>query len=42
VLVAEVGYDQLDGDPPRFRHPARFRHLRPDRDASSCRIDQLC
>lgn len=39
ALVAEVGYDQLDGY--RFRHPSRFRHWRPDRDASSCRLDQL-
>jgi ATP-dependent DNA ligase len=39
VLVCEVAYDQLDGH--RFRHPSRFRHWRPDRDATSCRIDQL-
>ena len=39
VLVCEVGYDQLDGR--RFRHPARFRHWRPDRDAASCSLDQL-
>ena len=39
VLVCEVGYDQVDGR--RFRHPARFRHWRPDRDPSSCTIDQL-
>jgi ATP-dependent DNA ligase len=39
VRVAEVAYDHLDGD--RFRHPARFRRWRPDRDADSCRLDQL-
>jgi len=39
VLVCEVGYDQLDGH--RFRHPARFRHWRPDRDAASCHLGQL-
>ena len=39
VRVAEVGYDQLDGD--RFRHPARFRRWRPDRDPRSCTLDQL-
>jgi ATP-dependent DNA ligase len=39
VLVAEVGYDQVDED--RFRHPARFRRWRPDRDARSCTFDQL-
>jgi ATP-dependent DNA ligase len=38
-LVCEVAFDQLDGR--RFRHPARFRHWRPDRDPESCRIDQL-
>jgi ATP-dependent DNA ligase len=38
-LVAEVGYDQLQGD--RLRHAARFRRWRPDRDPSSCRYDQL-
>jgi len=38
-LVCEVAYDQVDGD--RLRHPARFKHWRPDRDASSCRLDQL-
>jgi ATP-dependent DNA ligase len=40
VVVAEVGYDQLDGH--RFRHPARFRHFRPDRDPASCTVVQLC
>jgi ATP-dependent DNA ligase len=38
-LVAEVAYDQLDA--VRFRHPARFRRWRPDRDPASCTLDQL-
>jgi ATP-dependent DNA ligase len=38
-LVAEVSYDQLDLD--RFRHPARFRRWRPDREAASCTFEQL-
>ena len=38
-LVCEVAYDQLDDR--RFRHPARFRRWRPDRDARSCEIGQL-
>lgn len=38
-LVCEVRYDQLQGD--RFRHNARFVRWRPDRDAESCRYDQL-
>jgi ATP-dependent DNA ligase len=37
--VCEVAYDQLDGY--RFRHPARFRRWRPDRDAESCTVDQF-
>ena len=37
--VLEVGFDQVDVD--RFRHPARFRRWRPDRDAASCRIEQI-
>lgn len=37
--VAEVGFDQVDGD--RFRHPARLIRWRPDRDAGSCRIEQI-
>ncbi|HEX2111661.1 MAG TPA: ATP-dependent DNA ligase [Gaiellaceae bacterium] len=37
--VCEVAYDQLDDR--RFRHPARFRRWRPDRDPRSCRFDQL-
>ena len=39
TLVAEVAYDRVDG--LRFRHPARFRHWRPDRDPSTCLVDQL-
>jgi ATP-dependent DNA ligase len=38
-LVCEVRYDQLQAD--RFRHNARFVRWRPDRDALSCRYDQL-
>jgi ATP-dependent DNA ligase len=38
-LVAEVAYEHLQGD--RFRHTARFRHWRPDRDPSSCTYSQL-
>jgi ATP-dependent DNA ligase len=38
-LVCEVAYDQVDDY--RFRHPARFRRWRPDRDARSCTIEQL-
>jgi ATP-dependent DNA ligase len=38
-LVCEVVYGELDGH--RFRHPARFHRWRPDRDPSSCRLDQL-
>jgi ATP-dependent DNA ligase len=37
--VVEVAYDRLDD--LRFRHPARLLRWRPDRDARSCRIDQL-
>jgi ATP-dependent DNA ligase len=37
--VAEVAYEQLDGH--RFRHPARFRRWRPDRDPRSCATEQL-
>ncbi len=37
--VCEVAYDQLDDH--RFRHPARFRRWRPDRDPRSCTLDQL-
>jgi ATP-dependent DNA ligase len=38
-LVCEVAYDHLDGG--RFRHPARFRRFRPDRDARSCTFEQF-
>ncbi len=38
-LVCEITYDQLDGR--RFRHPGRFRRWRPDREPSSCTLDQL-
>jgi ATP-dependent DNA ligase len=38
-LVCEVAYGEVDGH--RFRHPARFSRWRPDRDPSSCRLDQL-
>jgi ATP-dependent DNA ligase len=38
-LVAEVGYDAMEGD--RFRHTARFARWRPDREPRSCRYDQL-
>jgi ATP-dependent DNA ligase len=37
--VCEVAYDQVDGH--RFRHPARFRRWRPDREPRSCALDQL-
>ena len=37
--VADVSYTQLDGF--RFRHPARFRRWRPDRDPRSCTLEQL-
>jgi ATP-dependent DNA ligase len=39
VRVCEVAYDHVDGD--RFRHPARFRRWRPDRDPDSCTFEQL-
>jgi ATP-dependent DNA ligase len=38
-LVCEVAYDHVDGD--RFRHAARFRRWRPDRDTGSCLLAQL-
>jgi ATP-dependent DNA ligase len=37
--VCEVSYTQVDGH--RFRHPAKLRRWRPDRDPRSCRLDQL-
>jgi ATP-dependent DNA ligase len=39
VRVCEVAYDQIDRD--RFRHPARFRRWRTDRDPRSCTFEQL-
>jgi ATP-dependent DNA ligase len=42
--VLEVRYDQLEGDPAfrmRFRHTVQFERWRPDREAPSCRFDQL-
>jgi ATP-dependent DNA ligase len=38
--VCEVAYDHVDAD--RFRHPARLRRWRPDREPRSCLLDQLC
>jgi ATP-dependent DNA ligase len=38
-LVAEVAYEGLTGG--RFRHNARLRRLRDDRDPGSCRYSQL-
>jgi ATP-dependent DNA ligase len=38
-LVAEVAYTQVDGF--RFRHPARLRRWRPDREPRSCTLEQL-
>jgi ATP-dependent DNA ligase len=38
-LVVEVAYEHLQGD--RFRHNARFRRWRPDREPSSCTYSQL-
>lgn len=48
-LVAEVGYDAMEGDttggesgaPARFRHTARFIRWRPDRTPDSCTYEQL-
>jgi ATP-dependent DNA ligase len=37
--VCEVAYDQVDAG--RFRHPARFRRWRPDREPRSCTVEQL-
>ena len=37
--VAEVAYEGLQGD--RFRHSARFRRWRPDREPRSCTYEQL-
>ncbi|MGH9078589.1 MAG: ATP-dependent DNA ligase [Acidimicrobiales bacterium] len=38
-LVAEVGYDHLQGD--RFRHATSFIRWRPDRTPESCAYSQL-
>jgi len=38
-LVVEVAYDHMEGT--RFRHTARFRRWRPDRDPRSCTYEQL-
>ncbi|MCI0424694.1 MAG: ATP-dependent DNA ligase [Actinobacteria bacterium] len=38
-VVVEVSYDQLEGD--RFRHAARFHRWRPDKEATTCTMDQL-
>ena len=38
-LVVEVAYDHMQGS--RFRHTARFRRWRPDRDPESCTYEQL-
>lgn len=38
-LVVEVAYDHMQGN--RFRHTARFRRWRPDRDPESCTYEQL-
>ena len=37
--VCEVSYTQIDGR--RLRHPAKLVRWRPDREPSSCRMDQL-
>jgi ATP-dependent DNA ligase len=37
--VVEVAYEHMQGD--RFRHAARFRRWRPDKDAADCTYDQL-
>ncbi len=38
-LVVEVAYDHMQGN--RFRHTARFRRWRTDRDPASCTYEQL-
>lgn len=38
-LVCEVAYEHLELK--RFRHPARFRRWRPDRDPASCTYEQF-
>lgn len=41
--VIEVGYEHMegDGDGARFRHMARFKRWRPDREPRSCTYEQL-
>lgn len=39
TLVVEVAFDQLEGR--RFRHAVSFLRWRPDRDPSSCLLDQV-
>ncbi|MCB5906305.1 ATP-dependent DNA ligase [Streptomyces pinistramenti] len=39
VRVVEVAYDHMQGD--RFRHTARFRRWRPDREPDQCTYAQL-
>ncbi len=39
VLVAEVGYDHMEGS--RFRHTTQFKRWRPDRTPRSCTYEQL-
>lgn len=40
AVVCEVAYDQVDST-GRWRHPARFRRWRTDREPASCTLDQL-
>ena len=37
--VVEVAFDQMEG--LRFRHAVTFLRWRPDREATSCRLDQV-
>ncbi|MEP6649278.1 MAG: ATP-dependent DNA ligase [Lapillicoccus sp.] len=37
--VVEVAFDQMEGS--RFRHAVTFLRWRPDREATSCRLDQV-
>ena len=37
--VVEVAYEHMQGD--RFRHAARFRRWRPDKEPAACTYDQL-
>ena len=39
ALVVEVAFDQLEGQ--RFRHAVSFLRFRPDRDPTSCLLDQV-